>query len=114
MANAVFGVRFEKSVVKRPFIFTWVSSLFYRSTFSVNVTQPLHSYLCTDNWGHGFITINGFNIGRFTEKGPQRTLYVPAHILKQGINEILVFESDRQQTLKERNMTFIDHHLWTN
>ena len=75
-----------------------VSSLFYRSTFTINITQPLHSFLCTDNWGHGFIIINGFNIGRYSEKGPQRTMYVPAHILKQGINEILVFESDRQQT----------------
>jgi beta-galactosidase len=40
--------------------------------------------------------INEFNIGRYSEKGPQRTMYVPASILKQGINEILVFESDRQ------------------
>jgi beta-galactosidase len=94
-----------------------ISSTFYRSTFTINITQPLHSFLCTDNWGHGFIVINGFNIGRYSEKGPQRTMYVPAHILKQGANEILVFESDRQRTtfnIKERNMTFIDHQLWTN
>jgi hypothetical protein len=44
-------------------------------------------------------------------------MYVLAHILKEGINEILVFESDRQQTLfdiKERNITFMDHCLWSN
>jgi len=93
------------------------SSSFYRSTFIINSTQPLHSFLCTDNWGHGFITINGFNIGRYSEKGPQRTLYVPAQILKQGVNEILVFESDRRSEtfdMSERNMTFMDHQLWTN
>ncbi|CAF0837620.1 unnamed protein product [Adineta steineri] len=115
----------DDKLVNQSMTFNWkpvtfnmsvISSLFYRSTFKINITKPLHSFLCTDNWGHGFITINGFNIGRFSEKGPQRTMYVPAHILKQGSNEILVFESDRRQTLinmKERNMTFVDHHLWT-
>ncbi len=61
--------------------------------------------------------IIGFNIGRYSEKRPQRIMYVPASILKQDINEILVFESDRKQTslnMRERNMTFIDHRLWTN
>ncbi len=94
-----------------------LSSSFYRSTFSINISQPLHSFLCTDNWGHGFIMINDFNIGRYSEKGPQRTMYVPSHILKEGINEILVFESDRKQTsfnMNERNMTFMDHRLWNN
>ena len=95
---------------------SFVSSSFYRSTFSINITVPLHSFLCTNNWGHGFIVINGFNIGRYSEKGPQRTMYVPSHILKQGINEVLVFESDRQETVFDdngRNMTFMDHRLWT-
>jgi hypothetical protein len=58
--------------------------------------------------------INGFNIDRYSGKGPQRTMYAPVHILKEGINEILVFESDRQQTLfdiKERNMILMDHRL---
>ena len=96
---------------------TTITSSFYRATFTINMTQPSHSFLCTDNWGHGFIVINGFNIGRFSEKGPQRTMYVPSHILKQGINEVLVFESDRQQAsfdMNHRNMTFIDHRLWSN
>ncbi|CAF0936848.1 unnamed protein product [Rotaria sp. Silwood1] len=94
-----------------------ISPSFYRSTFTIDMSKPLHSFLCTDNWGYGFIIINGFNLGRYSEKGPQRTMYVPAHILKQGINEILVFESDRRQpsfSMRERNMTFMDHQLWTN
>jgi len=92
--------------------------LFYRSTFNINISQALHSFLCTDNWGHGFIMINGFNLGRYSEKGPQRTMYVRQHLFFiKGINEILVFESNRKQTLlnmRERNMTFIDYRLWTN
>ena len=39
--------------------------------------------------------INGFNLGRFwPDEGPQRTLYVPAPVIKKGINSIILFESE--------------------
>lgn len=31
--------------------------------------------------------VNGFNLGRYWNVGPQRTLYVPAPVLKRGENE---------------------------
>jgi beta-galactosidase len=41
------------------------------------------------------VTVNGFNIGRyFNPAGPQKTLYVPAPLLREGENEIVVFEND--------------------
>ena len=40
----------------------------------------------------GMIWINGFNLGRYWEIGPQKTLYVPGPLLKQGENEIIVLE----------------------
>ena len=36
--------------------------------------------------------VNGFNLGRYWQRGPQQTLYVPAPILKPGLNEIIIFE----------------------
>ena len=36
--------------------------------------------------------INGFNLGRYWNIGPQKTLYVPAPLLKKGANEVIVFE----------------------
>ncbi len=38
--------------------------------------------------------INGHNIGRFWERGPQRRLYIPAPYLREGNNEAVIFESD--------------------
>lgn len=38
--------------------------------------------------------MNGFNIGRFWEIGPQKRLYIPAPLLKCGENEIIIFETD--------------------
>ena len=68
------------------------SSAFYKGKFEVD--KPCDTFLRTDNFTKGFVTINGFNLGRYWETGPQKTLYVPASILKEGENEIVLFESD--------------------
>merc|ERR1719433_2037285 len=43
-------------------------------------------------WHHGAFFVNGFNVGRYHQVGPQKTLYVPGPLLKQGTNEIVVVE----------------------
>lgn len=67
-------------------------SAFYRGHF--NIADPKDTFLKLDSFTKGFVVINGFNIGRYWEIGPQQTLYVPASLLKDGENEIIVFESD--------------------
>lgn len=41
---------------------------------------------------HGAAWINGFCLGRYWNVGPQETLYVPAPLLKRGMNSLTVFE----------------------
>ena len=67
-------------------------SAFYRGYF--NIENPKDTFLKLPNFTKGFVVINGFNLGRYWEIGPQQTLYVPASVLKDGENEIIVFESD--------------------
>ena len=67
-------------------------SVFYKGYFSVD--EPCDTFLRTDSFTKGFVTVNGFNIGRYWEIGPQKTMYVPASLLKKGENEIILFESD--------------------
>ncbi len=66
---------------------------FYRFTLQVEGT-PCDTFLRTDNFRKGFVVVNGFNLGRYWEIGPQKTLYVPAGVLKEGENEILLFDGD--------------------
>jgi len=47
---------------------------------------------CRD-WKHGAVFVNGFNIGRYHQAGPQKTLYIPGPLLNFGDNEIIVFEN---------------------
>lgn len=67
-------------------------SVFYKGEF--NIDDPQDTFLALDNFTKGFATINGFNLGRFWDIGPQKTLYVPASVLRNGKNEIIVFDSD--------------------
>ncbi len=55
--------------------------------------EPCDTFIRLDSFHKGFVTVNGFNIGRYwTDAGPQKTLYLPAPLLKKGSNEIIVFE----------------------
>ena len=52
------------------------------------------TFLDFKGWGKGCVLVNGFNIGRFWEIGPQKRLYIPGPLLKKGINRILIFETE--------------------
>jgi beta-galactosidase len=63
---------------------------FFRAHF--NVEDPADTFLTLPGWTKGVVWLNGFNLGRYWERGPQKTLYVPAPLLKRGGNELIVFE----------------------
>lgn len=65
---------------------------FYRFVFDVE--EAGDTFLDFGGWGKGCAFVNGFNIGRFWEIGPQKRLYIPAPLLKKGQNEIILFETD--------------------
>lgn len=69
---------------------------FYRFTFEVDETGD--TYLDFTGWGKGVAYLNGFNLGRFWEIGPQQRLYIPGPLLKVGENEIILFESEGKTT----------------
>ncbi|MBL1106162.1 beta-galactosidase [Streptomyces sp. 5-8] len=43
-------------------------------------------------WTRGFVWVNGFSLGRYWSVGPQRSLYVPGPVLREGENEVWVLE----------------------
>jgi beta-galactosidase len=66
---------------------------FFRGTFRVTAAED--TFLALPGWTKGVCWINGFNLGRYWERGPQRTLYVPGPLLREGDNEVIVFELHR-------------------
>ena len=49
------------------------------------------SVFCARPPGRQF-SINGFCIGRYWSRGPQRTLYVPGPVTRQAGNELIILE----------------------
>ncbi len=86
-----------------------ISSLqprFFRGTFEVD--KIADTFLLTDGWTKGTAFINGFNLGRYWSIGPQRTLYIPAPLLKMGENELILFELEGN---RDNNITLTNQHI---
>ncbi|MCX5395302.1 beta-galactosidase family protein [Streptomyces sp. NBC_00094] len=69
---------------------TPVGPAFHRGTFEV--TEAADTFLHLDGWTKGNAWVNGFPLGRYWSRGPQRSLYVPAPVLRAGTNEVVVLE----------------------
>ena len=59
---------------------------------SFNINTPGDIFLDMTKWDKGIVFVNGHNLGRYWNVGPQQTLYLPGAFLKKGRNEIAVFE----------------------
>lgn len=79
---------------------------FYRGRMFIGYT-PLDSYLNMKDWAKGFVYVNGHNVGRYWSKGPQQTLFVPGPYLKQGFNEIIIFEQHKSNNSVTFQETFV-------
>jgi beta-galactosidase len=56
------------------------------------IENPADTIVHLEGWTKGNLFVNGFNLGRYWEVGPQKTLYLPGPILRSGVNEIIIFE----------------------
>lgn len=77
---------------------------FYKGTFYVD--EVADTFLNPSGWIKGVAIVNGYNIGRYWTIGPQLTLYVPAALLKQGENELIIFEIEKTDAIGQ--MSFDD------
>lgn len=63
---------------------------FYRFLF--NKPNEGDSFLIMENWGRGEVWINGHSLGRFWNRGPQQSLYLPGCWLKESNNELIILD----------------------
>lgn len=79
------GIKFRKAGSRVP-----EGPVIRKGTFRLSSTED--TFLDMREWGKGNVWINGHNLGRYWNIGPQQTLYVPGCWLKKGENSIIVFE----------------------
>jgi beta-galactosidase len=90
------------SVYSLPLSEAWLSSLTSTSTTGhkpgllfkgrFDVTKAADTFFDMSGYSKGLVWINGHNLGRYWNIGPQKALYCPASWLKTGENEIVVFD----------------------
>lgn len=73
-----------------------------------DLEEPADLFLDTGHWGKGMVWINGFMLGRYWRRGPQRTLYVPGPVVRAGTNDVVVLELD---TMLEPEIRFVPRPL---
>lgn len=87
------GYNLEDNLYPGPRMLRGNLDLGYRET----AVDTFFDYDCSEGcqqWIHGAVFINGFNIGRYNQAGPQKSLYIPGPIIKPNHdNEVLVFEN---------------------
>jgi beta-galactosidase len=71
----------------------------YEGSFMLSKTGD--TFLDMSKWGKGIVFINGHNLGRYWNVGPQQTLYLPGCWLEKGVNKITVFEQINSEQQKE-------------
>lgn len=76
---------------------------FYLGTFSAEGAAD--GFLTLPGWGKGYVWVNGFALGRYWDRGPQRTLYLPAPVAREGTNDLVLLELDRRP--EEPVVTFV-------
>lgn len=77
------NLKFTSSEVSRP-------GVFFKGEFELANTGD--TYLDLGQWEKGVVWVNGHNLGRYWNIGPQKQLYCPAPFLKKGKNEIVIFD----------------------
>ena len=69
---------------------TGKEGIFYKGSFFLSA--PGDSYFDMSNFKKGILWINGHNLGRYWNIGPQKRLYCPASFMRKGQNEMIVFD----------------------
>ncbi len=64
--------------------------VFFKGNFSLSETGD--TYFDLSNYSKGMVYVNGHNLGRYWNTGPQQRLYCPAGWLKKGNNGIIIFD----------------------
>ncbi len=67
------------------------------SRYVFDVDEKADTFLELPGFGKGVVFLNGFTLGRFWDIGPQKRLYIPAPLLKEGENDLLIIETEGKQ-----------------
>ena len=76
---------------------------------SFRAEEANDTFISLADAGQGFLYVNGFCVGRYWNRGPQQSLYIPAPLVKAGENEVLLIEFERLPT----EISLVEEHIFS-
>lgn len=93
--NFIYHLRSSGKVFNKP-------GIFFRGTLSFASTGD--TYLDLSSYKKGIVWVNGHNLGRYWDIGPQKKLYCPATFFRPGLNEVIIFDLQMTEGKPVRGM----------
>lgn len=93
------GLKFSGTEAVRP-------GNFFRALFNLNEVGD--TYLDVSGWEKGIVWVNGNNLGRYWNIGPQERLFCPAPWLKKGTNELIIFDLHQLKPSPVQGVKFLE------
>ena len=84
------ALRFRNGTTKQP--------AYWHGSFQID--KPADTFLDVSKLGFGVLWVNGRNLGRYWNIGPQQTLFCPGAWLKPGKNEVVALECLAPETME--------------
>jgi beta-galactosidase len=69
--------------------------VFFRGSFTLE--RAADTFIDMSGYRKGVVWVNGHNLGRYWDVGPQRRLYCPAPWLRPGTNDVLVLDLQKTE-----------------
>ena len=73
-----------------------------------NLDETGDTYIDMSAYTKGIVWVNGHNLGRYWNVGPQYRLYCPEPWLKKGNNEILIFDLHQLEAAPVKGVKELD------
>ena len=80
--------------------------IFFRGTFRLD--KPADTFIDMSGYRKGVVWVNGHNLGRYWDIGPQTRLYCPALWLKAGENAVVVFDLHKTDASPLRGVAVLE------
>jgi hypothetical protein len=118
----IYPLEFVDSFVHNLKNVLWKKEVYYKTHYSPTLFRaelvikdvPKDTFVkLNDKWIKGVIFVNGFNIARFWNIGPQKSYFIPSTLLKSGINDIYIFDLHKSlDNFLDSTLEFIDKQFW--
>lgn len=100
----IYNLRSSGKNLKKP-------GVFYKGSFILTKeggTLSSDTYIDVSKYVKGIVWVNSHNLGRYWNIGPQQRLFCPAPYLREGMNEILIFDLHQTEAKSVQGFTTLE------